>query len=166
MKAKILLYLFLFALMYVIFQFMSAKKYSEAKEKEIAHLEETIEHLKEEAGEQIKAAREEDQNRGFSLKENSKAREYFEDQQMDADSIYAEIESKIISQNQAYEDNPLVPYPGIAGVMRVNRIEVLNNRWILAEFTDGTYWGEAIISYLLDEENQLQFDTMDGILYN
>lgn len=164
MKAKILLYLFLFALMYVIFQFMSAKKYSEAKEKEIAHLEETIEHLKEEAGERLKAAKEQD-DRGFSLKTNSKAREYFEDQQMDADSIYAEIESKIISLNEAYENNPLVPYPGIEGVMRVNRIEVLNNRWILAEFTDGTYWGEAIISYLLDEKNELQFDTMDGILY-
>lgn len=165
MKAKILLYLFLFALMYVIYQFMSTKKYSEAKEKEIAHLEETIRHLKDEAGEQLKAAQEAKEDRGFNLKSNFKAREYFEDQQIDPDSLYAEIESKIISQNEAYENNPLVPYPGIEGVMRVNRIEVLNNRWILAEYTDGKYWGEAIISYLLDEKNQLQFDTMDGILY-
>lgn len=167
MKARIFMYLFFFALMYVIFQFMNAKRYSEVKEKEIAQLEQEVNQLKIKnlPAEKTSSKKEEDA-RGFTLKTNSKAREYFENQNMSPDSIARAIESKLIGQNKAKEDHPLVPYPGLDGVMRINRVETLNNRWILAEFTDGTYWGEALISYFLDEENNLEFDTVDGILYS
>lgn len=159
------MYLFFFALMFVVYQFMNSKRYVEAKEKEINLMEEKINQLKIDALPAANSSAEKSESRGFTLKSNSKAREYFEDQQMDPDSIILEIESKIISQNQATEDHPLVPYPGLQGIMRINRVEVLNNRWVLAEFTDGSYWGEALISYFLDENNELQFDTLDGILY-
>lgn len=165
MKARIFMYLFFFALMYVIFQFMNAKRYSEVKEKEIAQLEQEINQLKIENLPSEKSSSEKSDSRGFTLSTNPKAREYFEDQNMDADSIIKVIEGKIIEQNQAEADHPLVPYPGLNGIMRINRVETLNNRWILAEFTDGTYWGEALISYFLDDENELQFDTLDGVLY-
>jgi len=165
MKTKIFLYLFVFALVSLIFQYMNYKSYSEAKENEIAVLETKVNDLEVENAMNLKAAKE-GEDRGFTLKTNSKAREYFEDMQIEVDSIAAEIESAIISKNKAEEDNSLVPYAGIAGTMKVNRVEILNNRWVLAEFTDGTYWGEALISYFLDEDNNLEFDTLDGFLYS
>src|SRR5699024_582452 len=157
--------LFVFALVSLIFQYMNYKSYSEAKENEIAVLETKVNDLEVENAMNLKAAKE-GEDRGFTLKTNSKAREYFEDMQIEIDSIAAEIESAIISKNKAEEDNSLVPYAGIAGTMKVNRVEILNNRWVLAEFTDGTYWGEALISYFLDEDNNLEFDTLDGFLYS
>lgn len=169
MKEKIFMYLFIFALMFVLFQYTNSKRYSEAKQNEIAVLHKEIDSLQttNNPPETTKKDSEQSDSReGFSLKTNSYAREFFEDQNMDVDSLEAEIENQIISQNQAEEDNPLVPYSASEGkTMSINRIKVLNNRWILAAFTDGQTWGEAIISYYLDEDNNLKFDTEDGVLH-
>lgn len=165
MKARIFLYLFLFAFMYSVYQFMNSKRYVEKQEEITSNLVEEVDSLKA----QIAATENNSpftEERGFSLRNNSHAREFFENQGMSVDSVIAQIEAKVISQNSADADNPLVPYSGMKGKMRINRIKVLNNRWIMAEFTDGVYWGNCIISYYLDEHNQLQFDTLDGVLYS
>src|SRR5699024_6349859 len=149
-------YLFLFAFLFVVFQYANSKRYFEAKEKEIHKLEEHITDLEvklEEAESQEASSTE-----GFSLETNTNAREYFEDQDIEVDSLIREIESEIISKNSSEKDNPYAPYSSTgSSVMRINRINVLNNRWIMAEFTDGTQWGEVLISYFLDEDNQLQY---------
>lgn len=164
MKARIFLYLFVFALLYAIFEFFNTKRYAETKEKEIVQLEEKITSLSADlAACKLNQTADED---GFSLQSNSNAREFFEDQQIDIDSLAAEIESQLVSKNATDRDNPYVPYSGNNGnFMRINRIKILNNRWILAEFTDSKTWGEALISYFLDENNQLHFDPVDGVLY-
>lgn len=163
MKARIFLYLFLFAFMVIIYQYANSKKFFEAKEKTITHLEEKISRL-----ETSLAANELTDNRDwddFSLKDNAKVREYLEDQNIDPDSLAGVLEYEIISRNLTGNDNELVPFPGIQGTMKVNKIKVLNSKWIIAEFTDGTYWGQALISYYFDDQNQLQFNTDDGVLY-
>lgn len=165
MKARIFLYLFLFALMYVIFQYANSKRYYKAKEKEITELEQKVDTLESQLDHSSpeKGSLEE---KGFTLKTNRKAREYFENQGMEIDSIAAEIKQQIIGKNKPGEDNPLIPYSGTAeAVMHINRIKILNNRWIMAEFTDGTRWGEALIAYYLDEEDNLQFAIQDGVIY-
>ncbi len=165
MKARIFLYLFVFALMYAIFEFVNSKRYMEAKEKEINQLEQQLYSVEADLESYKIVAQQADQDLG--LKSNPNAKAFFEDQDIDIDSLSAEIENKIISQNQLKKDNPLVPYSGTNGrVMKINRIHILNNRWIIAEFTDGLRWGEALISYFIDDQNQLQFDTQDGVLYD
>ncbi len=166
MKARIFLYLFIFAFLYSIFQFVNTKRYSEAKEKEIAELEEHL-HSVEADLESYKVISEEGKGDGFTLQSNTNAKEFFEDQDIDVDSLATEIERQLIAKNKPRQDNPLIPYAAEHGrAMHINRIKILNNRWIIAEFTDGVFWGEALISYYLDENNQLQFDTKDGVLYN
>src|SRR5690625_1503978 len=128
MKEKIFMYLFIFALMFVLFQYTNSKRYSEAKENEIAVLEKEIDSLQSTNNPPTKENEESDSSKGFSLQTNSYAREFFEDQHMDIDSLEAEIENQIISQNQADEDNPLVPYSASEGkTMSINRIKILNN---------------------------------------
>lgn len=164
MKSRIFLYLFLFAFLFVVFQYANSKRYFEAKEKEIHKLEERIAHLQVELLEAEQAA--DTKADGFSLKTNNNAREYFEDQSIAVDSLIGEIESEIISKNSATQDNPYAPYASAGDqVMRINRIKVLNNRWIMAEFTDGSRWGEVWITYFIDENQQLQFDVEDGVIY-
>ncbi len=165
MKARVFLYLFLFAFLYNVYQFMNSKRYVKEQEKLVHNLTEEVDSLKAQlASTQNNSPF--DENRGFSLRSNSHSREFFENQGISVDSIIAKIESKIIAQNSVDADNPLVPYSGMKGKMRINRVKVLNNRWVMAEFTDGVYWGNCIISYYLDEHNKLQFDTLDGVLYS
>lgn len=167
MKARIFLYLFLFALLLVIFQYANNKRYYESKEKEISKMEERLNEQEIQLKEAASGSSESNDTDGFSLQTNSHAKEFFEDQGMDIDSLAKVIENEVISKNSSDADNPLIPYSGSEGsVMRINRIKILNNRWILAEFTDGNQWGEAIISYFLDENNDVQFDTQDGVLYS
>lgn len=170
MKEKIFMYLFIFAAMYAIFQFVNSKRYSEAKEHEIEELHEHIESLETKVEKSEKNKNTDNKakkQRDFSLEEYSYAREYFEDQNMDADSIAAEVENKIIAQNSAEEDHPLVSYSGFGNqTMKVNRIKILNNRWIIAEYTDGNYWGNSLISYFLNDDDELEFDVLDGVIYN
>ncbi len=157
MKAKIFMFLFVFAMMYVIFQYANSKRYYKAKEKEINDLEQKIDTLEA----QLKGVRKGD----FSLKTNRDARTFFEDQGINVDSLAAKIEQKIIAKNSVKKDNPLVPYAGVSGVTRIDHIHILNGRWVIAKFTDGKHWGEALISYYLDQHHQLQFDTLDGMVY-
>ena len=165
MKARIFLYLFIFAFLYSVFQFINSKRYSEAKEKEIAELELHLNQANADL-ESYKMVENDADGDGFTLKSNVNAKAFYEDQNIDVDSLANEIERQLIAKNKPKENNPLVPYSGNQGrVMHINRIKILNNRWIIAEFTDGVYWGEALISYLLDENNDLQFDTEDGVLY-
>lgn len=104
MKGKIYLYLFVFALMFAIFQYVNTKRYSEKKEAEIEGLQKKVDSFNaEEKTFQAKLDSLNDQNReleGFSLKTNSKARGFFEDQGKNPDSIAAKIESAIISKNK------------------------------------------------------------------
>lgn len=170
MKSKIFMFLFCFTLLVVVFQYANTKRYSKAKEKDIKNLITLTDSLQAKV-DSLNLPAQENQTRidlkseGFTLETNNKAREYFENQNISVDSLASAIEYQIISKNRVESGNPLVPYHGISGKMQVNRIKILNNRWVLAEFTDGKYWGETIISYFLDENNKLQFDTLDGVLY-
>ena len=62
-------------------------------------------------------------------------------------------------------NNPLVPFDGMNGDMKINRLKFLNHKWILAEFTDGKFWGEMILEYSFNENRELKFNTVASFLY-
>ncbi len=101
----------------------------------------------------------------FSLSQNEEAYTYFEKMGINAAELEALLEDEIIGRNRANEDNDLVPYEGMNGVMRINKVKVLNHKWILADFTDGTYWGELFLMYELDDKNNLRLTTEKSFLY-
>ncbi len=102
----------------------------------------------------------------LSLKGNKKALEYFE-------KFYPEIQTDwekyildtLMKTNRNNNDNPLVPYEGMDGNMRIDNAKVLNNRWIIAHFTDGTYSGEMIIRYDVNKNNTIDFKVLDQTLF-
>lgn len=162
MRSKIFLYLFIFTLMFTIFIYVNDKKILDAKESRIQNLEE-------------KLAEVEQENQGlsetnmdliyFSLENNEEALSYFENQGIDATTLENTIKDAIISRNRADEDNDLIPFAGMNGVMRINKLKVLNHKWILADFTDGKYWGELFITYEIDENKNLSLNTEKSFLY-
>lgn len=162
MRSKIFLYLFIFMFLFTVFIYVNDKKILDAKEVQIENLKGRL------AEADIQNEVLSNKNYGlnyFSMDQNEAAISYFEDQGINAEELTRNLEDEIISRNRANQDNELVPFEGMQGVMRINKVKVLNHKWIIADFTDGKFWGELLISYDVDEDNTLQFITEKSFLY-
>jgi hypothetical protein len=47
----------------------------------------------------------------------------------------------------------------------INKIKVLNHRWIIADYSDGEYWGEVLLKYFVNEDKSISFEVNQSILY-
>ena len=158
------MYLFIFALLYIVFQYANVKKTFEAQQKIIQNLDEKIEEAKI-VQDSLIALRDNTSSSDFSIDNDEKARMYIEDLGYNIEEFKTLLQTKIFSENKASEDNRLVPYSGMKGFMRINGMQIINHKWVMIEFTDGTYWGEALINYFVEEDGSITFELNDGFLY-
>ncbi|WP_244543081.1 hypothetical protein [Aquimarina amphilecti] len=101
----------------------------------------------------------------FSLESDEEAINYFEEQGYDAKKLELTISDQIISQNKAGADNPIVPFGGMEGNMAINKVRLLNHKWIIADFTDGVYWGQLFIIYDVRKDGVVDFEVEKSFLY-
>ena len=162
MRRQIFLYLFLFVLLLLIFQYMNEKSIFENQENTIENLRAS----KEKATDSISKLNErvEDLNY-FTLQGNENAMTYLENQGYESKELESYISAQIYDQNLQKGNNPLVPFEGMNGEMKINKLKFLNHKWILADFTDGSYWGEMIIEYSMNENGNLNFNTIASLIY-
>lgn len=163
MKGKIFMYLFLFAVLYIIFQYANVKKTYEAQEKEITKLKLQVENIETTNDSLLQLTNSASEK--FTLNSDEKARMYIEDLGYNIDEFKVKLETKIFSANKADADNALVPYSGMNGFMRINGMKIINHKWVLIEFTDGKYWGEALLNYYIEEDGSITLESNDGFLY-
>ncbi|WGF92262.1 hypothetical protein [Aequorivita marisscotiae] len=162
MKNKIFMYLFLFAVLFIIFLYMSEKSIFESQEKRIELLEAKVEK----ANDSIKTLQRSMSDLNyFSLDGNDNAMTYFENMGYEAADVEAKVSDQIYDFNLKKGNNPLVPFEGMDGDMKINKLKFLNHKWILADFTDGKYWGEMILAYSFNNENELELTTLGSFLY-
>ena len=162
MKSKIFMYLFFFALLLVLFQYMNQKSIFESQEQHITSLQDkmtqgndSIEKLNDRVAEL----------NYFTLMGNDNAMTYFEKLGMEASQVEAFVSDAIYEQNFESGGNPLVPLEPMYGKWIVNKVKFLNHRWVLADFSDGKYWGDMVVEYFFDENNQLQLTPLSSVLY-
>lgn len=162
MRRSFFLYLFVFALVVIVIQYANANKMMDSKNERIEYLEEELDRItrQEDSLATLNASL-----NYFSLESNEGAMNYLEENGYDVREVAKMIEYEVISGNKASVDHELVPFEGMDGNMRINKIKILNHRWILADFTDGSYWGELFIMYFLDENGQLELRTEKSVLY-
>jgi hypothetical protein len=84
---------------------------------------------------------------------------------LEAADVEAKVSDQIYDFNLKKGNNPLVPFEGMDGDMKINKLKFLNHKWILADFTDGKYWGEMILAYSFNNENELELTTLGSFLY-
>lgn len=162
MRNKIFMYLFFFAVLFILFQYMNEKSIFENQEKQISSLtkqkkeKDSIMNLQENAMLELNY---------FNLMNNDKAMTYIENLGLEAEAVQNRVRDQIYDLNVASNGNPLVPVDGMEGKMRINKVRFLNHRWVIADFSDGSYWGEVLIEYFFDENNELLLKTIDGVLY-
>lgn len=164
MKCKILMYLFIFSVLLLIFQYVNSKNIIDKYEKDIiTYKAENADYQK-----TIKALEEQNfELNYFNIDRNEDALTYFEEQGYDTEQLIPAIIEGLYNMND-YEgdDHPIVPYVSTTeSKLLINKIRVLNHRWIIANFTDGTFWGEILVSYSIDEDNNLKYKLEDYFLY-
>ena len=99
----------------------------------------------------------------FSLENNDEALAYYDHLKLNNPSRY--IADKLLETNEKKGDNPLIPYAGMEGDFKINKIKILNHKWILADFSDGKYWGELLIKYELKDDLGVDFTLLHHLLY-
>ncbi|MEG9326751.1 hypothetical protein V6B16_02285 [Salinimicrobium catena] len=163
MRKSLLLYLFVFTALLAVYIYVSGQSMLKSKEEKIEQLQEDL-ALAEQKVESLSSDAE-GQQESFSLVTNEEALSYLENRGLDPSDVIEKVESELISRNKADADNDLVPYEGMDGHFRINKIKLLNQKWILASFTDGTYWGDLFLTYEIGEDGNLEITTKEALLY-
>lgn len=160
MKHKIFLYLFVFAALIALYQFVSANNMVKVKNGKIEDMGKEMEALQDSVQKlNLKVLN----MQYFSLENNDDALVYYDHLKLADPTRY--IEDKLLETNEQKGDNPLVPYEGMEGNFKINKIKVLNHKWIIADFSDGKYWGEIMLKYELKDDLGVDFTLMDQLLY-
>ncbi|MFC6860451.1 hypothetical protein [Zunongwangia atlantica] len=163
MKNKILLYLFIFAALFAIFIYVNDKKILDDQIEKIVSLQKQLDEIEAEK-ENAKTTGSEDFY-DFSLKRNEPAITYFENMGLEAAEIERKVQDVLIDMNKSSEDNKMVPFEGMSGPMRINKVKLLNHKWLIANFTDGEHWGEILLKYYINEDGSIEFEALNSFLY-
>lgn len=160
MKNKIFLYLFVFAALIALYFAVSGGKMSNAKNALIAERDAEIINLKDSVQQsQLDLL----DMQYFSLENNDDALAYYEHLNIKDPSRY--IADKLLETNEQKGNNPLIPYEGMENDFKLNKIKILNHKWIVVDFSDGKFWGELLIKYELKDDMGVDFTMMDHLLY-
>ncbi len=160
MKSRIFIYLFIFAALLSLYLFVSSNTMLENKDLKIQNLESEVSVLQDSVQKlQLQVF----DMQYFSLQNNDDALSYYDHLRLENPSRY--ISDKLLETNEKKGDNPLVPYEGMESDFKINKIKILNHQWIIADFSDGKYWGELFLRYELKDDMGVDFTVMDHLLY-
>nr|WP_321223917.1 hydrolase [uncultured Psychroserpens sp.] len=103
----------------------------------------------------------------FRFDTNDDAMTYWENQGYRIAEFVPFIKDELMNLNiYDTDDHPLVPYASMTdNKMLIDQVRMLNHKWIIASFTDGTYWGEMLLAYDIEDKKNLKFKVIESILY-
>ncbi|WP_452598962.1 hydrolase [Pontimicrobium sp. MEBiC01747] len=170
MKNRIFMYLFIFSLLLLLFQFINSKNIFDDSNQKVADYKAKIENYKED----IKKYKDSIENLNgkvyelsqFSMNGNEPAITYFLNQGYKVDNVLSIVEDELYELNFATGEHPLVPYASSEGnKMLISGIRILNHKWVIASFTDNQFNGELFITYNFNDKGELKFNLEDSFLY-
>ena len=160
MKKNIFLYLFVFAALIALYLIVSGGKMSDVKDMKIEKLNTKVSALQDSVQNlNLKVL----DMQYFSLENNDDALAYYEHLNLDDPSRY--IADKLLETNEPGGTNPLIPYEGMEGDFKLNKIKIMNHKWIIVDFSHGKYWGEVLLKYELKDDRGVDFTLIDHLLY-
>ena len=53
----------------------------------------------------------------------------------------------------------------MGGKFLINKIKVLNHKWLIANFSNGTFGGELFIKYTIAADASITFNVVEHFLY-
>ena len=163
MKNKIFMYLFMFAALLVIFQYVNSKSILDKYERDITDYKERIASFKD----SVAAIQEKNlELMYFNLEHNDDAISYFDNKGLSTQDLIPFIKDELYKLNEVKGEHPIVPYASMTnGKMMINNVKLLNHKWILADFSDGKHWGEMFLTYIITQEQELKFKLVEYFMY-
>lgn len=158
MKKSLFLYLFIIAVLMNIFtyKYFTTKTESELNtmSKSVKKVNDSIAMLKTKLGD----------SDYFSLENNDRAQNYLNQNNLPA--FEDKVKQSLLAFNDDAAGNKYVDQPKM-GEQKfiINRIKILNHRWIIADYSNGSLWGEVLIKYFVNEDGTISFETIDSYLY-
>ncbi len=164
MKQSLLLYLFILALVFNVFTYAYYSK-------EVAFQKEQLDKLtKKSQDKEVKLNDNLVDANYFSLENNEKAQNYFysdvPEKNVDYVALIPSLKDKLMDFNDDPNGNPYTGQEKLgANKFIINKIKVLNYRWIIADFSDGEYWGEVLLKYFVNDDKSISFEVNQSLVY-
>lgn len=100
----------------------------------------------------------------FSLEMNENAQNYFVD--YNVQKLIPQIREALLAYNDDPKGNIYTGQEKL-GEQKfiINKIKILNHRWIIADYSDGTYWGDVMLKYFVEKDGKISFIIMDSQIY-
>ena len=164
MKKSMFLYLFILAVLMNIFTYMYYSKKGNHNETQFkltnTRLKDSLNSI---------ATKYADANY-FALENNQNAQNYFDSADsknfISYEKLIPYVKEKLIDLNDNPKGNPYTGQDQIgAQKFIINKAKVLNHRWIIADYSDGEYWGEVFLKYFINEDGTVSFETIQSVLY-
>lgn len=106
----------------------------------------------------------------FSLEQNQHAQAYFDNFSPEKSLYYGDLIPKItqalLSYNDLKEGNPYVGHEKM-GEQKfiINKMKIINQRWIIADYSNGQIWGDVLIKYFVNPDESITFETIETFLH-
>ncbi len=159
MKNKILVYIVVFMSLILIFLSINYIKISNSNESNSKILNKTIDSLQNRYKLMDKRFSDEIY---FSLNDNQEALAYFN--HTNADSLVSYLRDELYEKNFNKNQDNFIPISNTKNKYLINKVKILNHKWIIADFSNGRRWGEMWIEYYFDK-NKVVFDIKDFFIY-
>ena len=106
----------------------------------------------------------------FSLENNQNAQNYFDSGDskkiISYEKLIPLVKEKLMDLNDSPKGNPYTGQDQIgAQKFIINKAKVLNHRWIIADYSDGEYWGEVLLKYFVNEDETVSFEIIQSVIY-
>ena len=164
MKRHLFLYLFVFALLVVVYQYVSSKNIIELYERDITELKEQVKY--QDSINRVLTDENFDLSY-FKFSSNDEAMLYFERENYRVSELEASIFDALYTTNVYQgEEHPLIPYVSMTErPILLDKARILNHRWIIANYTDGEYTGELFLNYKVIDKDSITFKVTDYLLF-
>ncbi|CAH0335270.1 hypothetical protein DNC80_06915 [Flavobacterium sp. SOK18b] len=164
MKKSFLLYLTILAVLSTIFTYMFLSK-------EVAFEQKRYDKTTKKLRDSIALLSNELQSANyFSLEKNENAQNYFEsgsnDKMIQYEKLIPFVTEKLLDFNANPKGNPYTGQDQIgANKFIINKVKILNHRWIIADYSDGEMWGEVLLKYFVNDDESISFEVNQSFIY-
>ena len=158
MRNKIIQYLLIFISLISLYLFVSDMNKSKAFAASQERMNKRVDTLKDSIS---KLVIEQTENAYFSLDVNRDAQQAHPD--FNPAELQNILQDYILSTNDNPNGNPLLSSLGSDWI--INKIHVVNHQWILADFTNRTLWGDALLHYNINENGKPHLRLLNHVMY-
>ena len=80
-------------------------------------------------------------------------------------NITNRIKDQLYKKNLLMDKDELIPYATMDRIFLINKVKVLNHKWLIADFSDGTDRGELLIAFKFNKSGNIDFELKEHFLY-